>query len=341
MVRKDILWIIVVAEVLFFAIAFVFFLITRNFATFYSWVTFFAWLIFAMYVVEAVATLLRVQKRFAALVGVITAIVLLLALGLSIYYLVQSTVPGLIKSIENIVISLPEWVARLKQLSQGSQSLSWLLNTVTAQVQSWISTQTVGNVLQTIGRFLTSSGGSLAQIALAIIISGLFIPYKDRFVSYVDKRLPAAEIQQLDQMMKQYALQRLVSGLALGIVLFFGNALILGNSSMALGIASIGFTLDFIPYVGPFVAFIINAVVVLVVSPSWLRLLFSLIVFLIGQGVEQIVGATMASVQFSIPFIIAVFLVVFGGIVAGVPGLILGVPVGAYLINLWSKRAKS
>jgi len=27
----------------------------------------------------------------------------------------------------------------------------------------------------------------------------------------------------------------------------------------------------------------------------------------------------------------------FGGVVAGVPGLILGVPIGAYLINLWSK----
>jgi len=45
----------------------------------------------------------------------------------------------------------------------------------------------------------------------------------------------------------------------------------------------------------------------------------------------------MASVQFSIPFIVAIALVIFGGVVAGVPGLILGVPIGAYLINLWSK----
>jgi len=63
------------------------------------------------------------------------------------------------------------------------------------------------------------------------------------------------------------------------------------------------------------------------VSPKWLSLLLSLIIFLTGQGVEQLVAATMASVQFSI----------FGGVVAGVPGLILGVPIGAYLINLWSK----
>jgi len=39
----------------------------------------------------------------------------------------------------------------------------------------------------------------------------------------------------------------------------------------------------------------------------------------------------MASVQFSIPFIVAIALVIFGGVVAGVPGLILGVPIGAIL----------
>jgi len=41
---------------------------------------------------------------------------------------------------------------------------------------------------------------------------------------------------------------------------------------------------------------------------------------LTGQGVEQLVAATMASVQFSIPFIVAIALVIFGGVVAGVPG---------------------
>jgi len=59
-----------------------------------------------------------------------------------------------------------------------------------------------------------------------------------------------------------------------------------------------------------FFAFIINAIVVLVVSPKWLSLLLSLIIFLTGQGVEQLVAATMASVQFSIPFIVAIALVI-------------------------------
>jgi len=39
----------------------------------------------AMYVVEAAARLFKVQKRFAALVGVITAILLLIGLGISIF----------------------------------------------------------------------------------------------------------------------------------------------------------------------------------------------------------------------------------------------------------------
>ncbi|WP_018963091.1 AI-2E family transporter [Coprothermobacter platensis] len=339
--KKELMWIIVAAEGIFFAMAFVFYLLTKNFAAFYNWVTFFAWLIFAMYVVEAVAKLLRVPKRFAALVGVITAIVLLAALGLSIFYLIQSTIPPLVKGIENLVSSVPAWEQRFKEWSQRSEALAWLFNTITKETQSWAGQQTIGNIVQTVGKFLTSSGGSLAQIALAIVISGLFIPYKDRFLSFADKRIPKAELRELDQMMSQYALQRLVSGFSLSVVLFIGNSIILGNSAMALGIASLGFTLDFIPYVGPFFAFVINAVVVLVASPSWLRLLFSLIVFLLGQGIEQLVGATMASMQFSIPFIVAIFLVIFGGVIAGVPGLILGVPIGAYIINLWQKKVKT
>jgi len=123
--------------------------------------------------------------------------------------------------------------------------------------------------------FVTSSGGSLFQITLAVLVSGLLIPYKDKLVNFADRKLPAAKFKQLDVMLGQYALQRLVSGFALGVVLFIGNIIILRNGGLALGIASLAFVLDFIPYVGPFFAFIINAIVVLVVSPKWLSLLLS------------------------------------------------------------------
>jgi len=72
----------------------------------------------------------------------------------------------------------------------------------------------------TVGRFVTSSGGSLFQITLAVLVSGLLIPYKDKLVNFADRKLPAAKFKQLDVMLGQYALQRLVSGFALGVVLF-------------------------------------------------------------------------------------------------------------------------
>ena len=335
--RKNLMKVILQGEAAFLLMAFAFYLVVRNLSTIYGWIVFLAWLTFAMYVVEAAARLFKVQKRFAALVGVITAILLLIGLGISIFYLIQSIIPPLTKSIENLVAYLPKLQETVGEWAQRSDVLTRVLDEISSELQSLVGAETVKNVLLTVGRFVTSSGGSLFQITLAVLVSGLLIPYKDKLVNFADRKLPAAKFKQLDVMLGQYALQRLVSGFALGVVLFIGNIIILRNGGLALGIASLAFVLDFIPYVGSFFAFIINAIVVLVVSPKWLSLLLSLIIFLTGQGVEQLVAAIMASVQFSIPFIVAIALVIFGGVVAGVPGLILGVPIGAYLINLWSK----
>ncbi|HAR40013.1 MAG TPA: AI-2E family transporter [Coprothermobacter sp.] len=335
--RKNLMRVILQGEAAFLLMAFAFYLVVRNLSTIYGWIVFLAWLTFAMYVVEAAAKLFKVQKRFSALVGVITAILLLIGLGISIFYLIQSIIPPLTRSIDNLVTYLPKLQETVGEWAQRSDVLTRVLNEISSELQSLVGAETVKNVLLSVGRFVTQSGGSLFQITLAVLVSGLLIPYKDKLVNFADRKLPAAKFKQLDLMLGQYALQRLVSGFALGVVLFIGNIIILRNVGLALGIASLAFVLDFIPYVGPFFAFIINAVVVLVVSPKWLSLLFSLVIFLTGQGVEQLVAATMASVQFSIPFIVAIALVIFGGVVAGVPGLILGVPIGAYLINLWSK----
>jgi len=77
-----------------------------------------------MYVVEAAARLFKVQKRFAALVGVITAILLLIGLGISIFYLIQSIIPPLTKSIENLVAYLPKLQETVGEWAQRSDVLT-------------------------------------------------------------------------------------------------------------------------------------------------------------------------------------------------------------------------
>jgi len=79
--RKNLMKVILQGEAAFLLMAFAFYLVVRNLSTIYGWIVFLAWLTFAMYVVEAAARLFKVQKRFAALVGVITAILLLIGLG--------------------------------------------------------------------------------------------------------------------------------------------------------------------------------------------------------------------------------------------------------------------
>jgi len=162
--RKDLMKVILQGEAAFLLMAFAFYLVVRNLSTIYGWIVFLAWLTFAMYVVEAAAKLFKVQKRFAALVGVITAILLLIGLGISIFYLIQSIIPPLTRSIENLVTYLPKLQETVGEWAQRSDVLTRVLNEISSELQSLVGAETVKNVLLTIGRFVTQSGGSLFKL---------------------------------------------------------------------------------------------------------------------------------------------------------------------------------
>jgi len=196
--RKNLMKVILQGEAAFLLMAFAFYLVVRNLSTIYGWIVFLAWLTFAMYVVEAAARLFKVQKRFAALVGMITAILLLIGLGISIFYLIQSIIPPLTKSIENLVAYLPKLQETVGEWAQRSDVLTRVLDEISSELQSLVGAETVKNVLLTVGRFVTSSGGSLFQITLAVLVSGLLIPYKDKLVNFADRKLPAAKFKQLE-----------------------------------------------------------------------------------------------------------------------------------------------
>jgi len=150
--RKDLMKVILQGEAAFLLMAFAFYLVVRNLSTIYGWIVFLAWLTFAMYVVEAAAKLFKVQKRFAALVGVITAILLLIGLGISIFYLIQSIIPPLTRSIENLVTYLPKLQETVGEWAQRSDVLTRVLNEISSELQSLVGAETVKNVLLTIGR---------------------------------------------------------------------------------------------------------------------------------------------------------------------------------------------
>jgi len=95
---------------------------------------------------------------------VITAILLLIGLGISIFYLIQSIIPPLTKSIENLVAYLPKLQETVGEWAQRSDVLTRVLDEISSELQSLVGAETVKNVLLTVGRFVTSSGGSLFKL---------------------------------------------------------------------------------------------------------------------------------------------------------------------------------
>lgn len=337
--KRELMRIIYVAEAALVLMALAAYIVVRNLSVLSAVLKFAAWLVFLVYVIEAVTSLIKVPRKWAGLVGLLLIITVFIGLASTVYSLLQGVAPLVVQAVQRLVNEWPDIMEWVQRWTRANPWLGSVLTSVLVEAQSWFTVDNVTNVMLRVMVFLRNSGGNMLLILGSLILAALITPYKDRAIVRLEKKIPKAMLGEFDRIMNQYAIQRIVSAVSLAVILFLGNLLILRDPVVALGLASLAFVLDFVPYLGPFVAFVINGAVVLVMGFGWARLLFSLVMFIIGQGAEQLVAASLASIQFSIPLLLALLIVLLGGSVAGVPGLILGVPVSVYLIKLvrsWS-----
>lgn len=263
-------------------------------------------------------------------------IVFLLLIG-AIIFLALSVIPNLVSQVGQLMNNLPQYLKELEKVSNDLINQPWLkeLKLDERLKESDIS---IGKIATSVFGSLTTSLGSIIGAVTNVTLVVLTVPvvlfymFKDgaKFGPAVTKFFPSdyrgKVLELLSQMSSTVA--SYISGQAL-VCLFVGTFTFIGYLIIGL---PYGFLLGFIagvtniiPYVGPYIGLVPAVIIGLTVSPLK-AVLVCLVVLVVQQIDGNLISPNVIGKSLSLhPLTIIVILLVAGNL-AGIIGMILGVP---------------
>lgn len=288
------------------------------------------------------------KARTAHILSVLTSVFLfVLIIGILISLLVYSVTNQLkvanfddiidlseqfIYSIDGFYKSLLE---KLNQLDVQSYELDNYFNDITASLMKFVNSLTskaVNSISNISGYFTTIFFAFIVGIYL--MFDGEMIKRYVRKVSYalfnkeLNQRLKQI-ISDLDMVFSGYIRGQLTDALFIMVVISISLSIINVKFALLIGVLTgIG---NLVPYMGPIVAYFCTTVVCLV-NGDYKALLIAIIVLAVVQAIDgNIVGPKLLSNAIEIHPLLVIVSLIFGSAVGGFLGMLLAVPVGAYI----------
>jgi predicted PurR-regulated permease PerM len=234
--------------------------------------------------------------------------------------------------LNNFYLSLLE---RLKELDIGSQELEQYVLDATTRITRYIS-EFINNTVTTI----TNISRYFTTFFFSFIIGFYFMIDGRMFLSYIRKIFKALFPDSLNKRLKKMAgdLDQVFSGYIRGqlidaFVMMFLISIVLSITGVKFAIvigvlAGIG---NLIPYFGPIVAYASTTLVCLINQDFCIWLVSMILLFLIQAIDGNLIGPKLLSSSIKIHPLIIIVSIIFGSALGGFLGMLLAVPVGAYL----------
>ncbi len=294
---------------------------------------------------------LKVRRKAMSAVVIVAVLAVVVLL---VYVLIAK----LVREGVNFINELPDiWNAILAEFNKVGANLQGVYDRMPADMQS-----TIDHIILEMGNYMSSMMGKIElpsfetvgnvakqipDIFLAVVMCLLsayfFVADKGYMAAAAEKFIPASVRYHLDLIRRSF--RNAVGGYFraqfkiecwIYILLVIG-LMILGVDYaflVAFGIA----VLDFLPVFGTGTVMVPWAVIELL-SENY-RMMFGLIaIWLIGQLVRQVIQPKIVGDSIGMDAIPTLFLLYIGYRVAGVLGMILAVPVGIILVNLYEEGA--
>lgn len=292
---------------------------------------------------------MRNSPKLVNLISVVSAYVF--GLGVVALFFI-AVVPPLADSIVNLLNSLPEVgasvVDSIEQLAAENEMLRTVVNELYTRADTILKTEIIPSVNDIVD-IITESATSLVEILktlfIGLIVSIYLLADKTRLKEKSVKGIkamfsPAAskaiieELQFVDKTFTRYIVGTILDALIVGVVTYiFG--LIAGLPSPILLAATIAST-NVIPIVGPFIGAIPTALIVLAYTPD--KFIMYCIYLLAMQQLDgHVLVPKVLGSAVGISGLTALFAIVVGGGLFGIPGMVLGVPVLTVLIDIGKK----
>ncbi len=192
-------------------------------------------------------------------------------------------------------------------------------------------------ILDTVAQNLLGLVGSIANIAIALFTVPFLLFYMLRdghkLPSFVARAFPApyrariVEVfQTISATISSYVQGLIVVCLFVGVSVYIGLLII--GLDYALLLAAVAMVMDVIPYFGPVLGTIPALIVGLMVSP-WTALKVLIMVVVIQQLESHLVSPMVLGKKLNIHPVTIIVILLTAGSMAGVLGLVLGVPIFA------------
>lgn len=183
---------------------------------------------------------------------------------------------------------------------------------------------------QNLARITVGIFSNILSIFTVIVFSFYFTLERSRLNEYLETFLGKAWgkravtiINKTEERMGAWVRGQLLLMIIVGVVCYFG--LFLLGISYALPLAMIAGILEVVPVIGPNVAAVIAILVAFVVSPG-LALAVAALYFIVQQLENNLIVPTVMRHTVGLPPIVSLLALMVGGRVAGILGVILGVP---------------
>ncbi|MGB3161423.1 AI-2E family transporter [Carnobacterium sp.] len=326
------IWLLVIATLIFMStkIDFIFQPITTFVSTLFTPILVAGFLYYLLNPIINLMAKTKIKRKH----GII--IILLLFIGI-VAVLIFSVLPVLVKQIGEFISNVPELIKALEEYSRELIKQPWLKDFNIEKSMNELDLS-IGNIADTVFSSITNSVGSIvgavANTTIVIFTTPiiLFYMFKDgqHFRPAVAKFFPKEFRGQLIELLGQMnnTIASYISGqslvcLIVGIFTFIGYLIIGMPYALLLGIIA-GIT-NIIPYVGPYIGAAPAVIIGLTISPTK-AILVALVVVVVQQVDGNFISPNVIGKTLAIhPLTIIVILLVAGNL-AGLLGMILGVP---------------
>lgn len=237
--------------------------------------------------------------------------------------------------------SLPTLINKLQELlNQAVKWWSGYFKMRPEKVDEWIGsakTDLLHNSSAFIGSTLSITGKVFAVIIVIPVFVFMILFYQPLLIKFIRQASGKKNSQQINEILlkTKKIIQSYLTGLlieaAIVAIMTSGGLLIIGiEYAVFLGIISA--LLNFIPYLGVFIAMVFSAIIALVTKDSPLNALYVLILFGIVQGIDNnyIVPKIVGS-RVKINALASIISVITGGLLWGIPGMFLAIPLTAII----------
>ena len=283
------------------------------------------------------------EKGFPRLLGVLLLFLVVLALIIAILSLI---IPYVSQDISQLTSTLPQLVtkvsASLEKVQQGSPQYLDFLSEIQNILQGF-SDYLQQSSQSIIGLVISIFGGVMSAIAILIISFYLSVTKKG-IESFLGAIVPAQYENYAIDLWKRSELKvglwlqgQLLLGLIMGLLIYVGLSLM--GIKFALILGFVAAILEIVPMVGPVLAAIPAIFLAFLQSPT--LGLWVIVFYIVVQQLENhlLVPVVLGKTVGLNPVVIIIALLI-GQQLAGIPGMILSVPVATIIMEMMDDFAK-